>query len=143
MNGRDFLNSARRLAAGPDESDWRSAVSRAYYAAFHVARDLLAALGFQTPRADRAHNYLYARLNNSGDAGVEDVAKRLHELRRRRNQADYDLLPPLPRQDAASYIAMAERVVQSLDTLTPAQRTRITDAMKLYEQGVGDVTWQP
>jgi uncharacterized protein (UPF0332 family) len=64
MNGRDFLPAARRMATSSDEADWRSAASRAYYAAFHAARDLLSALRFRTPRADRAHNYLYARLNN-------------------------------------------------------------------------------
>ncbi len=143
MNGRDFLNSARRLATAPEESDWRSAVSRAYYAAFHVARDLLAALRFQTPRADRAHNYLYVRLNNCSDAAVENAASQLHELRRRRNQADYDMLPPLPQQDAVNYVATADRVIRTLDALTPAQRAQFTDAVKLYEQGVGDVTWQP
>jgi uncharacterized protein (UPF0332 family) len=56
MTGRDFLSTARRLAGSGNKSDWRSAVSRAYYAAFHVARDLLAGLRFQPPRADRAHD---------------------------------------------------------------------------------------
>jgi uncharacterized protein (UPF0332 family) len=42
MMGRDFLVLAKKLAAGGTEADWRSVVSRAYYAAFHVARELLA-----------------------------------------------------------------------------------------------------
>src|SRR5438477_485799 len=41
MNWRDFLSLAARLAADVTEADWRAAVSRAYYAAFHVARQLL------------------------------------------------------------------------------------------------------
>ena len=36
MNWRDFLSLAARLAGGATEADWRTAVSRAYYAAFHV-----------------------------------------------------------------------------------------------------------
>jgi uncharacterized protein (UPF0332 family) len=55
MNGRDFLPLATQLAGGTTEAEWRSAVSRAYYAAFHVARRLLSELGFTVPRADRAH----------------------------------------------------------------------------------------
>ncbi len=55
MNWRDFLLVANRLTAGATEADWRTAVSRAYYAAFHVARRLLADLKFNVPRADRAH----------------------------------------------------------------------------------------
>ena len=46
MNWREFLTLAARLAAGAAEEDWRSAVSRAYYSAFHVARQLLSDLGF-------------------------------------------------------------------------------------------------
>jgi uncharacterized protein (UPF0332 family) len=38
MNWRDFLALAARLAGDATEADWRTAVSRAYYAAFHVAR---------------------------------------------------------------------------------------------------------
>lgn len=49
MNWRDFLLVASRLAAETTEADWRTAVSRAYYAAFHVARRLLADLKFTVP----------------------------------------------------------------------------------------------
>src|SRR5437763_728272 len=122
MNGRDFLLTARRLAAGPDESDWRSAVSRAYYAAFHAARDFLADLRFQTPQADRAHNYLYVRLNNSADSGMQRAAGLLHGLRTLRNRADYDLRLTIPVQAATDSVVEAESVVQLLDSLTPASR---------------------
>ena len=44
MKPRDFLDVADELSDG--EAHWRSAVSRAYYAAFHVARRLLIELGF-------------------------------------------------------------------------------------------------
>jgi len=35
MLSDDFLDTARRLAAGTTQGDWRSAISRAYYACFH------------------------------------------------------------------------------------------------------------
>ena len=31
----------------------------------------------------------------------------------------------------------------TVDALTPADRTQITDAMKAYERHIGDVTWHP
>ena len=37
MTGRDVLAVASQLAAGSTEAEWSSAISRAYYAAFHVA----------------------------------------------------------------------------------------------------------
>jgi uncharacterized protein (UPF0332 family) len=38
MTGADFLPLAHRLAASSSEPEWRTAISRAYYAAFHAAR---------------------------------------------------------------------------------------------------------
>ena len=107
MNGRDFLPAARRMAAGTQEADWRSAASRAYYAAFHGARELLAVLRFRTPRADRAHNYLYVRLNNCGSPTVEQAANDLHDLRGLRNVADYDVGRSFAPDEAAGAIDSA------------------------------------
>jgi hypothetical protein len=55
MNWRDFLPLAARLAGGATEAEWRSAVSRAYYTGFHVARRLFVDSKFAVPPADRAH----------------------------------------------------------------------------------------
>ena len=41
MTPASLLALAERLALGADDTDWRSAVSRAYSAAFHAARDFL------------------------------------------------------------------------------------------------------
>src|SRR5436309_11372371 len=87
MNWRDFVSLAARLAANATEADWRSAVSRAYYAAFHIARRLLADLNFTVPRADRAHQYLVFRLSNCGEPTVEQAGRDLETLRRLRNRA--------------------------------------------------------
>jgi uncharacterized protein (UPF0332 family) len=143
MNGRDFLPAARRLANGADEADWRSAASRAYYAAFHAARDLLTDLRFRAPRADRAHNYLYARLNNCGAPLVRRAANLLTDLRTLRNVADYDVRQPFAARQASASVTDTEEILRILDALTPAERVQVTDAMKVYEQQIGDVTWKP
>jgi uncharacterized protein (UPF0332 family) len=145
MNWRDFLLLATRLAAGSSEADWRTAVSRAYYAAFHVARRLLADLQFAVPRADRAHQYLVFRLSNSGEAAVEQAGRDLETLRRLRNRADYDDAPPLTQPQAAAAVRVAEGIVQALDAARQGPpRTRIRDAMIVYERDVlHDVTWHP
>jgi uncharacterized protein (UPF0332 family) len=41
MNGELFLTVAAELVSGKSEAHHRSAVSRAYYGAFHAARQLL------------------------------------------------------------------------------------------------------
>ena len=145
MNWRDFLVLAGRLGGGATEAEWRSAVSRAYYAAFHVTRRLLSDLRFTIPRADRAHQYLVFRLSNSGEPAVEQAGRDLETLRRLRNRADYDEAPALTRPQAPAAVQVAEGIIQALDDARqePA-RTRITDAMIVYERDIlHDVTWRP
>jgi uncharacterized protein (UPF0332 family) len=145
MNWRDFLSLATQLAAGGTEAHWRSAVSRAYYAAFHVARRLFTDLNFTVPRADRAHQYLVFRLSNCAEPTVEQAGRNLETLRRLRNRADYDETPVLTQSQAVAAVRLAESIIQVLDAARqePA-RTRMRDAMIVYERDVlHDVTWQP
>lgn len=145
MNWRDFLSLAARLAAAATEADWRSAVSRAYYAAFHVARRLLADLNFTVPRADRAQQYLVFRLSNCGEAVVERAGRDLETLRRLRNRADYDNAPPFTQPQAAAAVRLAEHIIRELDnTRNDPPRTTVRDATIVYERDVlNDVTWHP
>jgi uncharacterized protein (UPF0332 family) len=144
MTGRDFLPLAVHLAAGTTEAEWRTSVSRAYYAAFHETRRLFESLGFSVPHGDRAHAYLWLRLSNCGDQQVQQAGAYLNDLRRLRNQADYDLHRPLIQAKASPQARVADRIIQALDALTPAARTQVTDAMKVYERDVlHDVTWHP
>ena len=145
MNWRDFLLLAARLAGGAGEAEWRTAVSRAYYTAFHVARRLLSDLGFTVPRADRAHQYLVFRLGNSGESAVERAGRDLETLRRLRNRADYDDAPPLTQPQASAAVQVAEDIILVLDAARQEPtRTRIRDAMIVYERDVlQDVTWRP
>ena len=66
MNGREFLVAAKGLLLTATEATDRSAVSRAYYAAFHVGRRLLEDLGFTVPRTERGHAHVWLRLPNCG-----------------------------------------------------------------------------
>jgi len=144
MNERYFLTLANNLLTEPTEAGWRSAVSRAYYAAFHVARLLLRDLGFRTPRADQAHAYLWLRLSNCGDPAIQVAGHRLRDLRSERNRADYDLDVPLLQAAAVVQVRIAEQLIQFLDDArVEPTRTQITDAMRIYERTVlRVVTWQ-
>jgi uncharacterized protein (UPF0332 family) len=145
MDFRDYLTVARALAGGATEAEWRSASSRAYYAAFHVARVLLLGLGYCVPQADRAHGYLWLRLSNSGHADAIAAGRRLGDLRRERNRADYDDRPIITQAVAGQSVLFAEEIIRALDVaaIDPV-RTQITDAMKVYERDVlHDVTWCP
>ncbi len=145
MDFRDYLSLATTLARGTAEAEWRSASSRAYYAAFHVARRLMLGLGFRVPRADRAHNYLVLRLSNAGHLDVEKAGRRLGVLRQERNRADYDDHLTITQATAADHVRLAVQVVQALDAAAVEPvRPQITTAMRDYERNIlHDVTWQP
>jgi hypothetical protein len=116
---RGFLALARELneqasASSNPESRLRSAVSRAYFAAYCYARNYAKEyLGFD-PREDADdHGRLRAHLKTKRRSGD---ANRLEQLRQLRNQADY--LNDLPWSDPAastvSALGVAERVFMSL-----------------------------
>jgi len=145
MNWREFLTLATRLATSTTEAEWRTAVSRAYYAAFHVARRLFSDLNFVVPRADRAHRYLVFRLSNSGILSVEQIGRDLETLRRLRNQADYDEAPTLQQMKATTAVQLATAIILTLDAARhEPTRTQVRDEMVVYERDVlRDVTYHP
>jgi len=145
MTARDFLLLANRLLKDATEADWRTAVSRGYYAAFMLPRELLRDLGFSVPMTDRAHKYLPSacpiaatpRFEAQGLTwtGCAIVATKWIMLSSSR----------FHRTAATSEVRLAENIIRVLDSARqePA-RTQITDAMKIYERDVlQDVTWKP
>jgi uncharacterized protein (UPF0332 family) len=139
------MQLAEQLAAGSSQAEWRSAVSRAYYAAFHMARRLLEQCEFQVSRSEQAHAYLWRRLSNAGHGDTQFAGRELDSLRGQRTRADYDLDRPFPRTIVTTQIPIAKRIILILEAaaLDPI-KTQITDAIKIYERDVLEtVTWRP
>jgi uncharacterized protein (UPF0332 family) len=138
MNPRDFLDVAGEWATGAREAEWRSALSRAYYAAFHVAGALLEASGFAVPQVEGAHAYLWLRLSNAGHPDVQQAGSNLRALRGLRNWADYDLSRPFPQALAIKEVAQTVVIIALLDDLrnTPIVLARVIDAIRVYERDV-------
>ena len=82
IGAHELLKLAEVLSRGTSESEWRCAVGRAYYAAFHQARDLLQTLGFQIPRAELVHAFLWKRLLSCGRSSVGTAGSKRSEERR-------------------------------------------------------------
>jgi uncharacterized protein (UPF0332 family) len=95
MDPADFISLAIRLSNSHNEADLRTAVSRAYYGAFHVVRELLEDCGIYLSGKElfkvEAHQKVRFCLGESGNEDAVVVAKKLGSLRDRRNEADYDL----------------------------------------------------
>ncbi len=97
MNGRQFLELADALCACPiascsGESQLRSSVSRAYYGAFLAMRDALADShsSISYPSDAAAHKKLYYDLKNADVPEAAVKARQLDNLRKWRNNSDYE-----------------------------------------------------
>ena len=71
----------------------RSAISRAYYALFLLAREFLDELGLEVRHIPNPHANLEQALTNSGVLSLRRIANALRKLCSARTQADYDLRP--------------------------------------------------
>ena len=146
MDETGFLKVADDLSREDTEAEWRSAISRAYYAAFHKARRLLQQNGFAVSHAEQAHAYLWKRLSNATHPDVMNAGRNLAHLRALRNGADYDFDSPIDQAEAQHLVGRATDIIQLLDDLAKEATilARVVDAIKIYERDVlREVTWQP
>ncbi len=115
MNGEKFLTLAAELASGATEAHYRSAVSRAYYGAFHVARRLLEDVGVHLPKGEQVHAKATYCLQDCGEANAGEAADDLETLRNERNRADYDLDRTVSQQRVAeTEVRKAQQIVAAL-----------------------------
>ena len=98
MDPREFHRLAAQLVGGTSPAEFRTAVSRAYYAAYNVAVQILEEMGFRVSRGPAGHGEVQNRLSNCGDGEVIRVGSQLATLHSKRIQADYRL----DRTDSAS-----------------------------------------
>lgn len=110
----EFLPFAERLTAdSDDEVLQRTAINRAYYAAYHNAADYVRRRGLLTAR--HTHHRVWAALLASPDPGDFTLGRRGDRLRRLRIAADYQ--NPFPGQlddRARQAVAMARAIIAGL-----------------------------
>jgi hypothetical protein len=68
----------------------------------------------------------------------------LQDLRRQRNNADYDLRRPCYQADAQREVRRAAAQIKILDAVVEPTRTQVMNAIRDYERiALRDVTWHP
>ena len=138
MQASEFQDTAERLAQGTTEGDWRSAISRAYYAVFHHFLDFFLSHGLNLGSGGQAHALLYQALNNCGYPAVKSIANAVNDLRRTRGEADYELTATIDQLSAVGAVRAAQGIVDTfqnlLTTLAPVD---IVDGVRNYLQTSG------
>ena len=117
MDSTNFLIQAFSLVKVKEPEYIRSAISRAYYAAFHIGRKQLLQMGYKIYKNSVGHQQISSHLNNSGIIEIERISQQLNDARADRNKADYDL-DDTSIEDSntgALKVKRAERIVQTLN----------------------------
>ncbi|HWB84976.1 MAG TPA: hypothetical protein VG675_12595 [Bryobacteraceae bacterium] len=85
FNWNEYLNLATTLSANADEASQRTAISRAYYAAFHAATLHAKANGY----AERSHGRLWKMYAADGDLNAKRLSHMGNLMKKMREDADY------------------------------------------------------
>lgn len=130
MDPRDFLALAKRLSSSAAPAGCRTAISRAYYAAFHVGAAHLRDLGFSIGKGAAGRGEVQRCLMNSGDPAVASAAQALSHLHTRRIRADYQLDRPEAEQpgNVRTLTDVAGDVIQALDSAFRGPRRAAIEA---------------
>jgi uncharacterized protein (UPF0332 family) len=89
------------LARNANSASYRTAVSRAYYGAFHLARAMLDEIGYRCQVRDNEHLFAQRHFANCQQHEAREVGGSLANLHESRKEADYDFNKP--RTAAISY----------------------------------------
>ena len=93
MDGREFLQVTESLCKSIEKRPafMRTAISRAYYAAHHYARQTLRSLDCPVMANSRGHSDKWQALGKVGDRRAKEAAGMLSDLYEQRRQADCEL----------------------------------------------------
>jgi uncharacterized protein (UPF0332 family) len=144
MTGRDFMACAEKFSQGSTEAELRSAVSRAYYGAFHDVLALLHVCGVWLPKTEQVHVKMGFCLRDCGDPDAANTGRQLDILRSRRKVADYDLNDNrfAARSAVAVEIERARRILATIDQIDSSSgtgfRTKIRNHAKLLGLNVSE-----
>lgn len=108
----DFLSLAEMLRSSKGDAERRTAVSRAYYAAFHAARRYMKANHpeVELPREGEAHARVWTEVEKHDQKAGADGFR----LRKQRNWADYDLASRNWANEANSAVLQAGALIRRL-----------------------------
>jgi len=88
---QNYLVLAQSLGAVNDEASQRTALSRAYYAVYHVAFERVLAVGHRIPADEKVstHKWCWDIYRNAVDAGCKQLGLDGDRLKGKRVKADY------------------------------------------------------
>jgi len=96
-----------------EEASLRSAISRAYYGVFCIARNFLRSKGEIIPKVD-THKFVREHYEGSSDERERKIGENLARLWKNRKDSDYEDTADIDTKKAKTAIILAKRVLESL-----------------------------
>ena len=140
MSPNEFISVATQLLAGDSEGRLRTAVNRAYYGAFHLAREFLSDCGVVVGIDALAHRNVRWCLANSQDQLIEKAGRLLETLRESRNEADYKLSSTrfVVRSRASNEVRLAVEISTLLARCqVDDEKNRVAPQIRAYASKLG------
>ncbi len=141
MNPREFQKLAQILVLQSTPAEIRSAISRAYYAAFHVGAETLGEWGFSISRGPSGHGDVRDHLGNSGDGEIQRVASQLNDVHNARINADYRLQDRRAEDRTAAKLKVdaAKRIIAAIDACRsqPKRVEAVVQAIEDWKRKTG------
>ncbi|MEG3894524.1 MULTISPECIES: HEPN domain-containing protein [unclassified Microcoleus] len=122
----EYFNLAKELVETSEDAKLRSAVSRAYYSAFCLARNYLRdikkdpQLSGNKAHGINPHQYVakYFQDNQSKSQIMKEIGQDLRRLRTMRNKADYEDTIFNLQREARTALKLADNIIALLSNLT-------------------------
>lgn len=111
---KTFLACAETLAKAQDEAAKRSAISRAYYAAYNVVRVFLQV---RPPPDSDSHKYVWDAALNDSRREVKSLAAKGDRLKKRRRNADYDPTFDALEWNTKDSLEVARKMIEAVEAL--------------------------
>lgn len=142
MNGNQFLETAHFLNSRTNEADYRSAISRAYYACFIATRDFVFGACVNVRLKKKAnilneqkigHEKLRDYLSDSSNDAVKKLASDLASLYQSRIYADYHMKRNISVDNVNTALEEAEHFMNDLSKIEIHDLGRaMEDCLKKY-----------
>lgn len=115
----EYLKLASELAQRPEESCYRTAVGRAYYYVFHLARKRLDENGFPFIQGASSHKQVWEKYDGSPEYDCRKLGEIAKRLKEKRERADYNDFYPRIGEDIPEVLADARDFAARLTRLDP------------------------
>lgn len=118
-NWNGLQTIAEKLAQADDEASFRSAINRAYYAAFQLSMEYAKTRGFIRNRDGTDHSRIVDQMKSYRETYIKEAGRALERLQVNRNKADYDERIDIKKPIVSASISMADDIIKTLQSWRP------------------------